>query len=708
MIAIRQCIVFISLQLALSSTAAYAVEDEFSDLPVVLSDDRLEQAPSRAPVAISSIDHDLIEASGARTIPEVLRLIPGIVVGHSVNDFGDKPLLVVAYHGHSDQYSRQMNVLIDGRSIYDPLLGGVNWYNIPIVIDDIERIEVTRGPNASTYGSNSFMAVINIITRHAAEDQGHFARVNAGNHDIFDATYRYGGNNGDLDYRVTLATVNDDGQDRADDANANDDVSSGKIDYRFDYQINTKNQLTYTGSYGRTDQQAEQTLRPETEIKKPQREIQDTNAHQLLRWDSTINKKQSFTVNYFFNYLEEEDAYDTLEIDPTTFETDDPQLGALLQILDPFSLSIDASYKSQRHNLEFTHFIAPIKELHLVWGLSGQYDKVESDRYFYPVGDNSRDTWRLYGNAVWDINSHTTIDLGVLFEKSDGTETDVSPRIAYLYHFNDNHTVRVGASQAVRTPFLFEQSGQVFDTSELTALNGAVDPGISFNNFLYIPENDLETEKITSVELGYYGKFLQKKLSLSTRIFQDKLDELITDPFLDIPLPIEEDVDGKAFIYSNLHATTVRGIEAELDYTIGSSTRLFASGALLDISSDDDPYEGKSREYEESAPDKSFSILTMHDFNEKYSGSVGFYYVGDMSWMDANPNLPGVRNTGVYRILDLRLVRNFKFGNERLSTAIVLKNLLDDYSDYDAIQNTPEPVVVQNMVAYIELKLKIQ
>jgi iron complex outermembrane receptor protein len=702
MITIRHCIFIICLQLTLYSTAAYAVEDEFSDLPVVLSDDRLEQAPSRAPVAISSIDHDLIEASGARTIPEVLRLIPGIVVGHSVNDFGDKPLLVVAYHGHSDQYSKQMNVLIDGRSIYDPLLGGVNWYNIPIVIDDIERIEVTRGPNASTYGSNSFMAVINIITRHAAEDQGHFARVNAGNHDIFDATYRYGGNNGDLDYRITLATVNDDGQDRADDANANDDVSSGKIDYRFDYQINTKNQLTYTGSYGRTDQQAEQTLRPDVEFKKPQREIQDTNAHQLLRWDSTINKEQSFTVNYFFNYLEEEDAYDTLEFDPSTFDPDDP----LLLILDPFSLSIDASYKTQRHNLEFTHFIAPIKELHLVWGLSGQYDKVESDRYFYPVGSNSRDTWRLYGSAVWDINSHNTIDLGVLFEKSDGTETDVSPRLAYLYHFNDSHTVRVGASQAVRTPFLFEQSGQVFDTAVLTALGGTVDPAATFENYLYVPENNLKTEKITSVELGYYGKFLQKKLSLSTRIFQDMLDELITDP--QVPTTATPDFDGLAFIYSNLHATTVRGIEAELDYTIGSSTRLFASGALLDISSDDDPYEGKSREYEESAPDKSFSLLTMHDFNEKYSGSVGFYYIGDMSWMDANPNNPGVRNTGVYRILDLRLVRNFKFGNERLSTAIVLKNLLDDYSDYDAIQNTPEPVVVQNMVAYIELKLKIQ
>ena len=98
----------------------------------------------------------------------------------------------------------------------------------------------------------------------------------------------------------------------------------------------------------------------------------------------------------------------------------------------------------------------------------------------------------------------------------------------------------------------------------------------------------------------------------------------------------------------------------------------------------------------------------MHDFNEKYSGSFGFYYVSDMSWMDANPNLPGVRNTGIYRILDVRLARHFKFGNERLSTAVVLKNLLDEYSDYDAIQNTPAPVVEQNLIAFIELELQIQ
>ena len=377
----------------------------------------------------------------------------------------------------------------------------------------------------------------------------------------------------------------------------------------------------------------------------------------------------------------------------------------MLPLLDDFALNIDGSFKSQRHNLEFTHFIRPSDALSLIWGISGQYDRVDSDRYLYPSGSSSRNTARLYGNAVWDINDHNTLDLGVLVEKSEGTETDVSPRIAYLYHFNDDHTIRVGASQAVRTPFIFEQSGQVFDRAVLTALDGAIDPAFIFENFVTVPENNLKTEKITSIELGYYGKYLQRRLSFSSRVFQDMLDELITDPLL--PTTATPDFTGDAFIFSNLHATTVRGIEAELDYAISPATRLFASGALLDITSDDDPLTGKSREYEESAPDKSFSLLAMHDFNEKYSGSASFHYYGDMSWMDANPNTPGVRNTGVYRILNLRFARHFKFGNERLSAAIVLQNLLDDYSDYDAIQNTPEPVVIQNLVAYFQLKLSI-
>ncbi len=202
----------------LSPSILYAAkqDDPFFDMPIVLSASRLQQPASETPVAVSIIDRQTIEASGARTIPEVLRLVPGIIVGNSVNEYGDQPKIVVAYHGHTNQYSRQMQVLIDGRSIYEPAQGGVAWNMLPINLDDIERIEVSRGPNAASYGSNSFMAVVNIITRHAIEDQGQLVKVNVGNHNIVDSTYRFGGSENDLDYRVTLSTQKDNGQDRAD------------------------------------------------------------------------------------------------------------------------------------------------------------------------------------------------------------------------------------------------------------------------------------------------------------------------------------------------------------------------------------------------------------------------------------------------------------------------------------------------------------
>jgi iron complex outermembrane receptor protein len=693
------CLVLLYPLLILSNGIAYAVDSTFSDMPVVLSDDKLEQPPSRSPVAISSIDREIIEASGARTIPEALRLIPGIIVGHSVNDFGDKPLLVVTYHGHSTQAARPMNVLIDGRSIYDPLLGGVNWYNIPVAIDDIERIEVTRGPNASTYGSNSFQAVINIITRHASEDQGHYVKVNAGNHHIFDTTYRYGGNNGDLDYRFTLATVNDDGQDRADDNDAHDDVNSGLLDYRFDYQVNTKNQITYSGSYGRTNQNAEASLRDSI---KPERVVKDTNAHQYLRWDSTIDTTQSFVVKYFFNYLAESDDYLTDPID--------------LPPLDPFQVAINAGFKNQRHNLEFTHYIDPADNLELIWGISSQYDRVDSPYYLYTNQTEDRKTFRLFANAVWDINRHNTIDLGVLAEKSESLSTDFSPRIAYLHHFNDRHTLRFGVSQAIRTPFIVEQYGDITNTQDVT-IGGTY--FTTLVNKILVPVYDLETEKITTYEIAYLGKYLGKRMLFNTRIFQDRLKNLLDAPYVADPTGLDN-VDFSAFVYENLYRTRVRGLEVELDYQIDKSFRVVTSGAIIDITSEDAVRTGKSREYEESAPDHSLSLLAMKDFNEKYSGSVGFYYVGDMAWMDANHNntcqgttsVPvsgcGFRNTQGYRKLDLRLARNFKVGDEDASIAINLQNLIEDYSDYDKFPSSQAPAVEQNLIAFIEFKLRMQ
>ena len=144
--------------LSLFTTPAISDDDDelFFEMPVVLSSNRLEQPISDAAVSITVIDRETIESSGARTIPEVLRLVPGMQVGYSGNEFGSEPKYVVAYHGHSDEYSKQMQVLIDGRSIHEPFIGGINWKAVPVNISDIERIEVSRGPNMATYGAKQF------------------------------------------------------------------------------------------------------------------------------------------------------------------------------------------------------------------------------------------------------------------------------------------------------------------------------------------------------------------------------------------------------------------------------------------------------------------------------------------------------------------------------------------------------------------------
>ncbi|MCK5884967.1 MAG: TonB-dependent receptor plug domain-containing protein, partial [Alcanivorax sp.] len=148
---------------------------------MVLTPARVSQPQSEAPASVTVIDRNLIEASGARELYEVLRLVPGM---SAVKVDGNVP--TVAYHGTQARDSRRMLVLLDGRSQYQPGLARVNWNDMPVDIRDVERIEVTRGPAAAAYGANAFTAVINIITRDPRDISKHTLAVQGGNNAIRD------------------------------------------------------------------------------------------------------------------------------------------------------------------------------------------------------------------------------------------------------------------------------------------------------------------------------------------------------------------------------------------------------------------------------------------------------------------------------------------------------------------------------------------
>ena len=151
-------------------------EDFFYELPLVLSLARLAQPADEARIATTVIDRHMIEASGATEIFEVLRLVPGMSVAYQ-----DSVFPTASYHGLSSSYSRRMQVLIDGRSVYDPAVGDLLWQSVPVALDNIERIEVIRGPSASSHGANSFLGVISITTRRPSDSSGIYSNASSGN-----------------------------------------------------------------------------------------------------------------------------------------------------------------------------------------------------------------------------------------------------------------------------------------------------------------------------------------------------------------------------------------------------------------------------------------------------------------------------------------------------------------------------------------------
>lgn len=688
------CSLLVGALSAFSSPSLFATDNDelFFEMPIVLSANRLEQSVSDAAVSISVIDKETIEASGARTIPEVLRLIPGMQVGYSGNEFGDEPKYVVTYHGHSDQYSKQMQVLVDGRSIYEPLLGGILWKTIPVNIDDIERIEVSRGPNLASYGSNSFMAAINIITRTAAEDQGSYVRTNVGNHDIADLTYRYGGSSGKLDYRITGSTLNDDGLDSANSNENPDDTNSNNIDYRLDYQIDNHNSLSYQGGYGENRQQADRNYE---DVLPTERTVENTRFFQFIKLESAVNAENTIQLQYYYNLSDKNDSYSS---DPISFPP-----------TDTFTLDINDDVKAERHNLELTQSIYPDEDLKLVWGLSAQTDFVRAPQALGVDEKVKHQQYRVFANVEWYVNQSNVINLGGLVEKNDFSDTELSPRLSFTHAFNNQHKVRLGISQAIRSPFIYEEMANVAYTQDLTV--GGMPIGTTLREQVILGNVNLNNEKIVSREIAYFGEFLNSSLLFNARLFHDDITDYIdtlkedVDPAIDnVPDDPNDFGDPNAantvLVFQNPISSTTNGLEIELDYHIDMSLRLIASGAIINISSNSDAISL-------SAPQHSYSLLLTKRFNEKYNGSLGYYFVDEFKWTDArSPSPTDVYTTDDYHALDMRLSRNFKLSQTDGSLSLVLKNLLDDYSDYQkGPHSSAAPQIIQNTVAYVDFRL---
>ena len=214
----------------------------------VTSVSRQESTVAHSPAAIFVITQEMIRRSSATTLPELFRMVPGMDVAR-FNSSG----WAIASRGFNNRLTDKLLVQIDGRTVYNPLFSGVFWELQDLLLQDIERIEVIRGPGATLWGQNAVNGIVNIITKRAQDTQGSLLTGGGGTQSQGMTGFRHGGKLGDDLYYRVWGKWNQEGALFAPTGNAPDDWRQGRVGFRFDWLASGRDTLTFQGDFLRGD-----------------------------------------------------------------------------------------------------------------------------------------------------------------------------------------------------------------------------------------------------------------------------------------------------------------------------------------------------------------------------------------------------------------------------------------------------------------------
>ncbi len=642
-------------------------DDYMGDVPKVLTVSRLSQSLADAPSAVTVIDRETIRAAGIVDLPEVFRLVPGFYVATNAGFVYDTNH-VVSYHGISSAYSGSMQVMINSRSVYSPLFGGVNWSELPIAIADIERIEITRGPNAASYGANAFFGVINIITQ-APSDVASNSVVTTHGNGRNEAFYRHAGKFNDLSYRVTAGYREDDGLEKR-----NDFKRTRLLNAQADYQINDKNSLEVELGLAE-GARGEGNINEDAILFLP-RTKQINNHFGLIRWRHDISDTSDFSLQAYHSYDRSDDETTSVNLRPL-----------LPRSFRPFLLENSVVIKNEviqkRTDIEAQHTFSAGNSIRAAWGGSVRQDTMYAPHYLASNKTDRFNLQRLFGHVEWRPFIKLTLNTGAMLEHNDFTGTDISPRASINFKPAPNHTFRLGISSALRTPNYFEEKFQdrlVIPLRQPNPLR-ATALVVQFR----ANKGNVEPEQIISRELGYMGKI--GHLQLDLRLFSDRIDDIVRfNKRTDFTAPLNTrllnsladiDIDSA----NNVGSAAVEGIEWQAKWNFTPNTKLMLNHAYVHIRETQD---GLKRNYTNSMPRNTFSALLTHQFNSNWDGSLAYYQTGKVTALGDGDPVDLARRT------DARLARKFNSRHWKGEVSAVVENLFNEhyqeFADYNNLK----------------------
>ena len=645
------------------ATGSASERDYFQELPVVLSASRLSQPLSEAPNAMTVIDRKMIVASGFRSIPDLFKLVPGMYVSYYKGSQA-----FVSYHGATDQYARRMQVMIDGRSVYMPPASTVDWAYLPITVDDIERIEVIRGPAAASHGANSTQGVISIVTRDAGDLNGASVSFTRGDKGINDVVARLGKRGEKLDYRMTLAYSADNGYDNLTAAppgksitqsqvssllnNSYDNNQARLLNYRADYHPNNADSFDIQFGFnhdvqvvGWTDKNIGTNWNTTHDL------IADSGFLQLA-WLHQLESGSELNLRYYHIRQDQQESF--------------PYYYGGVFRNGPITQSVNA----ERDEFEVQHTLQASQNNRFVYGAALRRDQVDAQQYseartlllgLAPTYSSKSDTdeYRVFAHDEWRINPTFLLNIGGMFERDGMGNSNVSPRIALNIHVAPRHSIRVGSSIAYRTPALVEAQYP-------EAMPGVLyQPGALFVPSARVNSPGLIPEKVLSREIGYLGESLEWATSLDIRVFSDQVSD-------GIYIASGKFVNGRNALY--------QGAEATLKHSFSESSDFIFNLAHDQASSPDG--SAISTTFAASIPRNSVSALYSHRMGDGFSYSAAYYHQDALQPFDRG----AVDYQPVQRRMDIRIAQGFKdIGGMKGEVSMVVQNLLDQgYTEYVA------------------------
>jgi iron complex outermembrane receptor protein len=603
---------------------------EWRDPSPVLTPSRLPQRLDEAPSTVTVIDRALIEASGARRLVDVLRLVPGFQVGYKTNS-----LPTATAHGLSDEYARRTLLLLNGQRIFQYGRGVIEWNNLPIALENIERIEVVRGPAAATYGSNALQAVINIQTGSAAEYAGFSSRLTGGNDRIAEGFLRYGGRVGTMDYTLSGSSGGDSG-------------FSGIPDDRRNHTLSFLGEIPWAGG-GEFQLQAG-FARGEYDIQDPDpawptlpRSFPVTDHFQSLRWRQPGTANDEWIVTL---------SHNAFHYDDRGFTSD--------RILPGVTLRFDYEIEEDRYEAQVQYLRRFSDQWRTVMGVGYYQETVRSPHYFET--DQTLDnavSW-LAGHGEYRIHPAWVLNVGALLEHASlSASWLILPQVSIHYHLDDQHTLRLAYSTGSRQPTQYENNGRAV----IWAVN------VPLTIYGAIASGGLDPEINRSLEVGYHWR--AARTDFDVRLFQERYSHYIGTFYRPAP-GVSTMLPGQVLDFANENPLTVRGLEAQWDWQPRSGTRLFASYALTDIDASDTRFDAG---YAASAPRHGLGLLVSQTFGDGWQASINYDYQSGMQWYRDAP-------IDAYHQWGARLAKRFKWGATPTVVEVIGANLGGPVSDY--------------------------